>query len=315
MANQATAKSPMPRPSLARPESCRLRLRTHASPKPLSSTPSSVPPPALPWCMRSRSMGSGLPAEKSVQRFYEPSISRWPAPWNSAANFPPRCCASYSPLRVSRPKSRTYSFARARQAPLQQAAKRILFWNPGGSRRSLTSLSLSSRAPRRIRSCLSRGTLRRARKIPILCRLRRHGNLRLRPSAQQSHNLLVQLRACYITLVGAGDIPDLHLHSRRGRPQMNHRGRGQRFPIPCGLLPFFLGLRSACPCLFLHQSLDRLHQRIRILPLPNLDLQFVPQPLSGRRKIKIVSLDRKAVHECDFASRRVPGISPVAGFK
>src|SRR5258708_5287083 len=226
-------------------------------------------------------MGSGPPAEKSVQRFYEPSISRWPAPWNLAANFPPRYCVSYSRLRVSRPKSKTNSSARARQALLQQAAKRILFWNAGGNRRNLTSLSLSSRAARRIRSCLSRGTRRGTRKIPILCRLRRHGNLRLRPSAQQSHNLFVQLRACYITLVGAVDIRDRPPPSRRGRPQVNHRCRGQRFPIPRGLLPFLLGLRSARPRLFLHQSLDRLHKRIRILALPNLDLQFVPQPLTG----------------------------------
>lgn len=82
-------------------------LEIRASPKHLSSTPCSVPPPAQPWCMRSHNTRSGPAAEKFVPPCCEPSISHWPEPWNSAPKSPRRCCTNYSPVRVSLPRSKT----------------------------------------------------------------------------------------------------------------------------------------------------------------------------------------------------------------
>src|ERR1039457_3762127 len=61
--------------------------------------------------------------------------------------------------------------------------------------------------------------------------------------------------------------------------------------------------------------LDLLHQQIGILRLRELHLEFIPQPLPGSRKIKVMSLNGKAVHERDFATRGMPGVRPVAGFE
>src|ERR1700674_1968239 len=92
------------------------------------------------------------------------------------------------------------------------------------------SKSLSSRAKRGICSCHSRGTLWRAR-ISIPCLRPRRALLRLRLPAQQSHNLLVQPRSRHIPLVGARDIPDLHLDAPGGRTQMNRRRYSKRLLI------------------------------------------------------------------------------------
>ena len=61
--------------------------------------------------------------------------------------------------------------------------------------------------------------------------------------------------------------------------------------------------------------LNRIDDGIGILPGGKDHLQFVPEPLAGRRKIKVMAFDCKTICEGHAASGRVSGVGPVAGFE
>ncbi|MGD0213771.1 MAG: hypothetical protein ABSB87_11105 [Terriglobales bacterium] len=111
------ARSPMQRQEIiassppglrpARTESCRPHSTTRDLPKRSSSILCSAPPPAQIWCKRLPGTRSGLFEKKSAPPFFEPNISRWHAPWNSAGKYPLCCCEKCSPVRVSQKRSKT----------------------------------------------------------------------------------------------------------------------------------------------------------------------------------------------------------------
>src|SRR4051812_10025881 len=80
-------------------------------------------------------------------------------------------------------------------------------------------------------------------------------------------------------------------------------------------LPFlFRGARVGFSLLGNH-LLNRLNNRIRVLVRRHHYLYLIPEPLPAGGEIKEVAFDGKAVDECNFATRRMSGVSPIAGLE
>src|SRR5260370_4541634 len=77
------------------------------------------------------------------------------------------------------------------------------------------------------------------------------------------------------------------------------------------LLSLFRGLRRCFSNLFL----SRVDNGIRIQPRRKHNLQFIPEPLPGGRKIEVVAFDGKTIREGYAAAGRMAGIGPVPRFE
>src|SRR5215470_1053082 len=81
------------------------------------------------------------------------------------------------------------------------------------------------------------------------------------------------------------------------------------------VLPFPLCLLCAVLSRFEHLLLNRFYKRKRVASFGNRDLQLIPEPLTGSREVKVVSLNRVAVRERHAAARRMAGIGPISSFE
>src|SRR5499433_369911 len=135
--------------------------------------------------------------------------------------------------------------------------------------------------------------------------------------ADQVHSCLIQLGAHLITLVGARDVTDGDLDAAAYGFYIDSRGGRQSTHLPGmrGMLPFLFGLIRAFCGRFLHGLLNGLHYRVRILARAQNQCKFIPKPLSCSGKIEVVAFDGKIIGEGNSATGRMPGVSPVAGFK
>ena len=134
---------------------------------------------------------------------------------------------------------------------------------------------------------------------------------------QQRHDLLIQLGARGIALLGACDVTDVNFHSGRGRPEVD--GWGRRYRVHAlamgGALPFFFGHARVGFRGRGNQLLNGIEDGIRTLRGRHQDLQLVPQPLPAGGKIEEVPFDGEAVDEGDLASRGMPGVIPVTSLQ
>src|SRR5271167_952340 len=76
--------------------------------------------------------------------------------------------------------------------------------------------------------------------------------------------------------------------------------------------PFLFRECRIRPGLLSHELQHGIRQVIRILASRNENVQLVPQPLSGSRKVEVVPFDGEAVDERYLASGWMAGIIPVA---
>src|SRR5208337_5552281 len=76
--------------------------------------------------------------------------------------------------------------------------------------------------------------------------------------------------------------------------------------------PFLFRECRIRPRLLSHELQHGIRQVIRILASRNEDVQLVPQPLSGRRKVKVVSFNGEAVYERYLASGWMACVIPVS---
>src|SRR5271165_2374255 len=76
--------------------------------------------------------------------------------------------------------------------------------------------------------------------------------------------------------------------------------------------PFCFRECRVLPRLLSHKLQSGIGQVIRILASRNGTVQLIPQPLSGRRKVEVVSFDGEAVDERDLASGWMACIIPVS---
>src|SRR5271166_216152 len=76
--------------------------------------------------------------------------------------------------------------------------------------------------------------------------------------------------------------------------------------------PFCFRECRVLPRLLSHKLQYGIRQVIRILASRNENVQLVPQPLSGRRKVEVVPFDGEAVDERDLATGWMASIVPVS---
>src|SRR6266566_9238440 len=136
-------------------------------------------------------------------------------------------------------------------------------------------------------------------------------------SAEQINGCLIELGAQLVSFVGARDVAHGDFDAADYRLDIDCWRRGKRAHVARTrrALPFLLSLLGAFRRGLSDLFLNGIYDGIGILPGGKNNLQFVPQPLSGSRKIKVMAFNRKTIREGHAPSGRVASVGPVAGLE